>query len=66
MTPEGTKIERLNTSLEGAELFGPPKIRAQLRLCLSLHIIEVLQKLGVIPSLPSSSGFSLFSGQPTN
>ena len=33
---EGAKIKyfgRLNTSLEGAELFGPPKIRAQLRLC---------------------------------
>ena len=32
---EGAKIKyfgRLNTSLEGAELFGPPKIRAQLRL----------------------------------
>ena len=34
---EGAKIkyfERLNTSLEGAELFGPPKIRGQLRLWL--------------------------------
>ena len=33
---EGAKIKdfgRLNTSLEGTELFGPPKIRAQLRLC---------------------------------